>query len=99
MHPSPESFRDSRLLQGLYAWTLTLLSMTSLHRFCKPLDTVLVSQLAEEHPVMITVEEGAIGGFGSHGTPALVNASAHNSQPPDILLSFQSRREAAGCWG
>ena len=48
---------------------------------------------------MITVEEGAIGGFGSHGTPASLVASAHNSQPPDVLLSFQSRREAAICWG
>ena len=35
-------------------------------RFCKPLDTVLIRQLAREHPVMITVEEGSIGGFAAH---------------------------------
>lgn len=35
-------------------------------RFCKPLDGPLLKQVAVEHPVMITVEEGAIGGFGSH---------------------------------
>ncbi len=35
-------------------------------RFAKPLDMDLVKQLAEEHEVLITVEEGAIGGFGSH---------------------------------
>jgi len=35
-------------------------------RFCKPLDTVLFRKLAKEHPVMITVEEGAIGGFAAH---------------------------------
>jgi 1-deoxy-D-xylulose-5-phosphate synthase len=35
-------------------------------RFCKPLDVDLVSRLAREHEVMITIEEGAIGGFGSH---------------------------------
>jgi hypothetical protein len=35
-------------------------------RFCKPLDTVLIRQLAKEHPVLITVEEGSIGGFASH---------------------------------
>eukprot|EP00887_Chlorella_sp_A99_P001616 scaffold8.g1616.t1 len=35
-------------------------------RFCKPLDTMLIRQLAKEHPVMITVEEGAIGGFAAH---------------------------------
>jgi 1-deoxy-D-xylulose-5-phosphate synthase len=35
-------------------------------RFAKPLDTELVTRLAREHEVVITVEEGAIGGFGSH---------------------------------
>lgn len=35
-------------------------------RFCKPLDTTLIRQLAREHPAMITVEEGAIGGFAAH---------------------------------
>lgn len=35
-------------------------------RFCKPLDTYLIRQLAAEHEFLITVEEGSIGGFGSH---------------------------------
>jgi 1-deoxy-D-xylulose-5-phosphate synthase len=35
-------------------------------RFCKPLDEDLVTRLAREHEVLITIEEGAIGGFGSH---------------------------------
>jgi 1-deoxy-D-xylulose-5-phosphate synthase len=35
-------------------------------RFCKPLDTQLVRELAAEHEVLITAEEGSIGGFGSH---------------------------------
>lgn len=35
-------------------------------RFCKPLDTGLIRQLAKEHSVLITVEEGSIGGFFSH---------------------------------
>jgi 1-deoxy-D-xylulose-5-phosphate synthase len=35
-------------------------------RFVKPLDTDLVTRLAREHEVVITIEEGAIGGFGSH---------------------------------
>jgi 1-deoxy-D-xylulose-5-phosphate synthase len=34
-------------------------------RFAKPLDTDLVLRLAREHEVVITIEEGAIGGFGS----------------------------------
>ncbi|KAK4265439.1 hypothetical protein QN277_026494 [Acacia crassicarpa] len=35
-------------------------------RFCKPLDRELMKQLAKEHEVLLTVEEGSIGGFGSH---------------------------------
>ena len=35
-------------------------------RFVKPLDTDLVRRLAREHEVFITVEEGAVGGFGAH---------------------------------
>jgi len=34
-------------------------------RFAKPLDTDLVARLARNHEVLITVEEGSIGGFGS----------------------------------
>ncbi|WP_144865622.1 1-deoxy-D-xylulose-5-phosphate synthase [Mesorhizobium sp. J18] len=35
-------------------------------RFAKPLDTDLVRRLAREHEVLITIEEGSVGGFGSH---------------------------------
>ncbi|KAF3785960.1 1-deoxy-D-xylulose-5-phosphate synthase 1 [Nymphaea thermarum] len=35
-------------------------------RFCKPLDHALIRQLAKAHEFLITVEEGSIGGFGSH---------------------------------
>ncbi|WP_237213725.1 1-deoxy-D-xylulose-5-phosphate synthase [Falsiroseomonas oryziterrae] len=34
-------------------------------RFAKPLDTTLVERLAREHEVLITIEEGSVGGFGS----------------------------------
>ena len=34
-------------------------------RFAKPLDKKLILQLADEHEVLITIEEGSIGGFGS----------------------------------
>jgi 1-deoxy-D-xylulose-5-phosphate synthase len=40
-------------------------------RFAKPLDTDLVLRLAREHEVLITVEEGSIGGFGSYVLYAL----------------------------
>jgi 1-deoxy-D-xylulose-5-phosphate synthase len=35
-------------------------------RFAKPLDTALVRRLAANHEVLVTIEEGAIGGFGAH---------------------------------
>ncbi len=35
-------------------------------RFAKPLDVALVLKLAREHEILITIEEGSIGGFGSH---------------------------------
>ncbi|WP_151718179.1 1-deoxy-D-xylulose-5-phosphate synthase [Gemmobacter serpentinus] len=35
-------------------------------RFAKPLDRDLILQLARHHEALITVEEGAVGGFGSH---------------------------------
>jgi 1-deoxy-D-xylulose-5-phosphate synthase len=35
-------------------------------RFAKPLDEDLILRLAHEHEVLITIEEGSVGGFGSH---------------------------------
>ena len=35
-------------------------------RFAKPLDRDLILRLAHDHEALITIEEGAIGGFGSH---------------------------------
>jgi len=35
-------------------------------RFMKPLDVDLLLKLARDHEILITIEEGAVGGFGSH---------------------------------
>ena len=35
-------------------------------RFAKPLDQELILKSAKDHEIMITIEEGSIGGFGSH---------------------------------
>jgi 1-deoxy-D-xylulose-5-phosphate synthase len=35
-------------------------------RFMKPLDKDLIARLAKEHEVLVTIEEGSVGGFGSH---------------------------------
>jgi 1-deoxy-D-xylulose-5-phosphate synthase len=43
-------------------------------RFLKPLDEELIARLAQDHDVLITLEESGIGGFGSHVATFL----AHN---------------------
>jgi 1-deoxy-D-xylulose-5-phosphate synthase len=42
-------------------------------RFVKPFDQALVRRLARGHRLLLTIEEGAIGGFGSHVLDYLVN--------------------------
>jgi len=43
-------------------------------RFAKPIDYDLVTRLAREHEVIVTIEEGSAGGFGSHVLHYLANA-------------------------
>ncbi|MBV8426181.1 MAG: 1-deoxy-D-xylulose-5-phosphate synthase [Hyphomicrobiales bacterium] len=43
-------------------------------RFAKPLDRDLVLRLARAHEILITIEEGSIGGFGSHVLQALLKS-------------------------
>ena len=50
---------DDLTIQG---WPTTVANA----RFTKPLDTDLVSRLATNHEVLVTIEEGAIGGFSAH---------------------------------
>ena len=45
-------------------------------RFAKPLDTELLLRLAREHEVLLTVEEGSIGGFGAFAVQALAEHGA-----------------------
>jgi 1-deoxy-D-xylulose-5-phosphate synthase len=48
-------------------------------RFAKPLDQDLVRDLARNHEVLITIEEGAIGGFGAHVLTYLAEAGLLDS--------------------
>ncbi|NNF72698.1 MAG: 1-deoxy-D-xylulose-5-phosphate synthase, partial [Rhodobacteraceae bacterium] len=45
-------------------------------RFAKPLDTKLLGQLARHHSALITIEQGATGGFGAHVLHYLANNGA-----------------------
>ncbi len=48
-------------------------------RFAKPLDTRLIAELAAEHELLLTIEEGAIGGFGSQVQQHLLDAGLLDS--------------------
>ncbi|XLS54677.1 hypothetical protein HN51_004432 [Arachis hypogaea] len=55
-------------------------------RFCKPLDRFLIRSQAKSHEVLITVEEGPIGGFGSHWRPmVLPDRYIDHGSPADQL--------------
>ena len=54
-------------------------------RFAKPLDRDLILRLARNHEALITIEEGAIGGFGSHVAQLLAEAGVF-----DTGLRFRS---------
>jgi 1-deoxy-D-xylulose-5-phosphate synthase len=45
-------------------------------RFAKPLDTELLLRLAREHEVLLTIEEGSIGGFGAFAMQELAEHGA-----------------------
>ncbi len=69
-------------------------------RFAKPLDTDLVERLAREHEVLITIEEGARGGFGSLVLEHLarVDAFSHGLKVrpmviPDRFIAHGSMKE------
>jgi 1-deoxy-D-xylulose-5-phosphate synthase len=66
-------------------------------RFAKPLDRDLILRLAREHEALITVEEGAVGGFGSHVLQLLAMEGALDAglrvRPmvfPDIFIDHDS---------
>jgi 1-deoxy-D-xylulose-5-phosphate synthase len=48
-------------------------------RFAKPLDRELILRLAAEHELLVTIEEGAVGGFGAHVLSLLAEAGALDS--------------------
>lgn len=60
-------------------------------RFAKPLDESLIRDLAEKHDVLIVVEEGAIGGFGSHVLEFMSNAGLMDQGVKVRTLSMPDR--------
>lgn len=66
-------------------------------RFAKPLDIKMIRKLALEHEVLITIEEGSIGGFGSHVLDYLSNEGlmehglkVRTMKLPDVFIDQDS---------
>lgn len=66
-------------------------------RFAKPLDLEMIRKLALEHEVLITIEEGSIGGFGSHVLDYLSNEGlmeqglkVRTMKLPDVFIDQDS---------
>jgi 1-deoxy-D-xylulose-5-phosphate synthase len=66
-------------------------------RFAKPLDVDLLLRLAREHEVLVTIEEGAVGGFGSYVLQALADngvldagCKVRTMVLPDVFLDQDS---------
>ena len=70
-------------------------------RFAKPLDVALIERLAREHAALITIEEGAQGGFGAHVLAHLANHTetlqrglkVRTMTLPDVFLPHASQVE------
>jgi 1-deoxy-D-xylulose-5-phosphate synthase len=66
-----ESVKAAEILTG-HGYSTTVADA----RFAKPLDMDLILRLAREHEVLVTVEEGAVGGFGAFVLQALAERGA-----------------------
>ncbi len=69
-------------------------------RFAKPLDEDMILQLAAHHEALITIEEGAVGGFGSHVAQLLADHAVFDRGLkfrsivlPDIFIDQASPRD------
>ncbi len=69
-------------------------------RFCKPLDEDLVCGLARNHDILITMEEGAIGGFAAHVLQCLErhklldeDLKVRTMMLPDVFIDHDTPKE------
>ena len=75
-------------------------------RFAKPLDRDLILELAANHEALITIEEGAVGGFGSHVAQLLADEGVFDSGLkfrsmvlPDTFIDHASPEAMYACAG
>ena len=61
----------SKIIKEKYNFDITIIDA----RFAKPFDENLIIEAVKNHEIFITIEEGAIGGFGSSVSNLLLNKS------------------------
>ena len=60
-------------------------------RFSKPLDEKLIWQVSNDHELLLTIEEGSIGGFGSHVSQYLADKNLLDSNLKFRSMFFPDR--------
>ena len=91
-----EALRAARELE-----TMGISTTVADARFAKPLDVALIERLARAHAALITIEEGAQGGFGAHVLAHLANHTdllqrglkVRTMTLPDVFLPHASQAE------
>ena len=75
-------------------------------RFCKPLDVDLVCNLARDHDVLLTIEEGSIGGFAAHVLQCLERqellqdgAKVRTMMLPDLFIDHEAPKKMLAATG
>ena len=65
-------------------------------RFAKPIDESMILRLEKDHEVLITIEEGAVGGFAAHVMQFLANTGVFDKglkframTSPDIFIDHE----------
>jgi 1-deoxy-D-xylulose-5-phosphate synthase len=61
-------------------------------RFAKPLDEDLIRKLMATHEVVITIEEGAVGGLGAHVLTLASDAGLTDADGPNRALKIRTMR-------
>jgi len=108
--------KQKKILKGLYSRkvqkkrTLKAADILKTHgltatvadaRFAKPIDTDMILRLARDHDVLVTVEEGSIGGFGAqvlhtlaeNGAPGQRTEGSLDGSPGYVYRSGQPCRD------
>lgn len=78
------AMKAAELFKEKYSYSITVVDA----RFSKPLDEYLILDMASKHEYMLTLEEGAIGGFSAHVNNLLIDKDIKikNLFYPDIFM-------------